>query len=125
MAIRNFTKTARDASGKWQFSKIDTAAAANNRLIDTDVTANVQAQGVFKIYAYGTYVKGSSTNGKIDLVVDGNVVASSTVLTADGSLTITATVPVYETVALRATITGTATGASVNFASIALTNPEY
>lgn len=125
MAIRQFTTTARDNSGKWRFSKINTAVNATHRLVNSDTTGDVEAQGVFKIHASGLYVKGSSTNAKIDLVVDGNIVASSATVSDAGVVTITAIVPVFATVSLLATITGTATGASINLASIALTNPEY
>lgn len=121
MAVRAFTKTA--SNQFYQLALIDTAAAAENKLVTTDTTGSITTQGYKKIVAHATYVKGSSTNGKIDIVVDGIVMASSSVSTTDGEV-ITATVScaVNSTVHLLATITGTATGASVNYARVAIVN---
>jgi hypothetical protein len=124
MAVRPFTKTLNDTSGRFQIGLIDVATGATNKLVDTDTTDTISISGVKTIRANGTYVKGSSTNGKIDILVDGVVVASSSTSTTDGEvLTATFTGAVYGTVTIKATITGTATGASVNYARLGVSNP--
>jgi len=116
MATRSNTKTAKDPSGKYQLGLIDTAAAAANKLIDADVTDTMYCQGVKKIFYGGTYIKGSSTNGKLQLFVDGVLRGETATSTTDGEqITNTLTVPVYASYYTKAVITGTATGASINY----------
>lgn len=127
MATRSFTKTTSKLDGAfpYQIGLIEGTATAN-KLATGDVTDTITTTGVKTIYASGTYIKGSgpSTNGKIDIVVDGIVRASSQLSTTDGEiLTATCTVGVYSTVWILATITGTQTGASINYANLGIINP--
>lgn len=125
MATRSFTKTTSKLDGAfpYQIGLIEGTATAN-KLVTTDITDTITTSGVKKIFASGTYVKGSSTNGKFDIVVDGIVRATSSTSTTDGEiLTAHCTVGVYASVYILATITGTATGASINYANLAITNP--
>lgn len=126
MATRSFTvsQSRLDGAFPYQIGLIDTAAAAANKLVTTDVTDTITTSGVKTIRANGTYVKGSSTNGKIDIVVDGVVVASSATSTTTGEiLSATFTGAVASSVYILCTITGTATGASVDYARLAISNP--
>jgi hypothetical protein len=121
MAVRNFTQT--PSNQFYQLGLIDTNAAAENKLVTTDTTQTITTQGFKKITAHATYVKGSSTNGKFDILVDGIVMASSATSTTTGEvLTATVSCAVNSTVSLLATITGTATGASLDYARVAIVN---
>lgn len=125
MAERAFTSTKADVSKMWQFGRI-TGSATANKLVDTDTSQALSVTGVRKIYASAIYTKGSSTNGKFDILVDGVVRASSATSTTDGEvLTATVTVPVESTIAIKATITGTATGAFIGSVVLGETQPQY
>jgi len=125
MAERAFVSKQSSPSGKWLFGQI-TGTATANKLVDADTTEKLYITGVKKIYARGTYVKGSSTNGKIEILVDGVVQDSSSTSTTDGEiLSCDVVCPITAEVWIKATITGTATGASVNYATLTLTEPAY
>jgi hypothetical protein len=127
MAERAYTITKKDPNGNQDYSigLIDTNAAAANKLVTTDTTPPVTATGVRTIRAQAQYVKGSSTNGQLQLVVDGVVVADSgAASTTDGAiLSIAWTGAIATSAYLQAVITGTATGASLNYARIGISKP--
>jgi hypothetical protein len=119
MAVRNFTQT--PSNQFYQLGLIDTNAAAANKLVDTDTTQTLTTQGFKKITAHATYVKGSSTSGHFHILVDGiEMVSSATSTTTGEVLTATVSCAVNSTVSLLATITGTATGASLDYARVAI-----
>lgn len=125
MAEKSFITKDSDVSKQWAFGFI-TGTATANKLVDADTTEALSIRGVRKFRASGTYVKGSSTNGKIELIVDGVVRATSSVSTTDGEvLTCEWTGPCASSAYIKATITGTATGASVNYAALSHTQPQY
>jgi len=127
MAERAYTITKKDPNGNQDYSigLIDTAAAAANKLVDTDTTPAITATGVRTFRGSATYVKGSSTNGQLQLLVDGVLVADSgTASTTDGAvLNLAWTGAIATSAYLKAVITGTATGASLNFARLGISKP--
>jgi hypothetical protein len=125
MATRSFTTTSIKLDGAFPYSiGLIEGTATANKLVDTDVTDTITTKGVKVVRATGTYIKGSSTNGKIDIVVDGIVRASSSTSTTVGEiLSATVTLGVNSSVYIKATITGTATGASVNYALLSISDP--